>query len=75
MAHLTRTSVGRESKGPMNWQYNRKDTWAADDDVTDADLKQLKAEHYSMFPVISVKFDVQTDNRTVIATVIKDNCQ
>jgi hypothetical protein len=75
MANLKRTAVGGESQGPRPWQYTHTETWVADDAITDNDLEQLKEEHYNMFPVVGVGFEIGPDSKTVIATVVLDNCQ
>lgn len=75
MTNLKRTAVSAESRGPRPWQYTHTETWVADDDITDDDLERLKEEHYNMFPVVRVRFEIGPDSKTVIATVIEDNCQ
>lgn len=75
MANLKRTAVGGESRGPQRWQYTHTETWVADDAITNDDLERLKKEHYSMFPVVHVGFEIGPDFKTVIATVVEDNCQ
>lgn len=75
MANLKRTAVSRESRGPQPWQYTHTETWVADDAITDDDLERLKEEHYDMFPVVGVRFEIGPDSKTVTATVIEDNCQ
>lgn len=75
MTNLKRTVVSAESRGPQPWQYTHTETWVADDVITDDDLEQLKEEHYNMFPVVGVKLEIGPDSKTVIATVVEDNCQ
>lgn len=74
MANLKRTAVSRESRGPQPWQYTHTETWVADDAITDDDLERLKKKHYDMFPVVGVRFEIRPDAKTVIATVIEDDC-
>lgn len=74
MTNLKRTAVSRESRGPQPWQYTHTETWVADDAVTDDDLEQLKKTHYGMFPVVGVKLEIGPDSKTVIATVVEDDC-
>ena len=75
MANLKRTAVEGESRGPQPWQYTHTETWVADDAITNDDLERLKEEHYNMFPVVGVRFEIGPDSKTVIATVVEDNCQ
>lgn len=75
MTNLKRTAVSAESRGPQPWQYTHTETWVADDAITNDDLERLKEEHYNMFPVVGVRFEIGPDSKTVIATVVEDNCQ
>lgn len=75
MANPKRIAVSGESRGPQPWQYTHTETWVADDAITDDDLERLKEEHYNMFPVVGVRFEIGPDSKTVIATVVEDNCQ
>lgn len=74
MTNLKRTAVSAESRGPQPWQYTHTETWVADGAITDDDLEQLKKTHYDMFPVVGVKLEIGPDSKTVIATVIEDDC-
>lgn len=74
MTNLKRTDVSAESRGPQPWQYTHTETWVADDVITDDDLERLKEEHYNMFPVVGVRFEIEPDSKTVTATVIEDDC-
>lgn len=75
MAKLERIEVGPETKGPQRWQYTHKETWRSDDIITHDDLKALKDKHYNQFPVVRVNFEIQGDMKTVVVTVVEDNCQ
>lgn len=74
MANLKRTAVSTESRGPQPWQYTHTETWVADDTIANDDLERLKKEHYDMFPVVRVGFEIGPDLKTVTATVVEDDC-